>query len=203
MEKIIEQIEIKGIFKRQIIQVFANKILISKKSLTDFYEYEIALDEIDTKKTIKTESNNNLMALGFLLAVVGIIVNSVGATILFAGILVLSLTLITVGIFKRKKTITILSYSNAPIILEFKSSNEKKVRDFTDKLIKHTKEYLIKTHSRIDKDLPFESQLNGIEFLRTKHLISDNDFEKLKNKLLGKDGNSNSVGFEKTTYNTV
>ena len=203
MEKIIEQIEIKGIFKRQIIQVFANKILISKKSLTDFYEYEIALDEIDTKKTIKTESNNNLMALGFLLAVVGIIVNSVGATILFAGILVLSLTLITVGIFKRKKTITILSYSNAPIILEFKSSNEKKVRNFTDKLIKHTKEYLIKIHSRIDKDLPFESQLNGIEFLRTKHLISDNDFEKLKNKLLGKDGNSNSVGFEKTTYNTV
>ncbi|MGY5354750.1 hypothetical protein [Wenyingzhuangia sp. IMCC45467] len=49
--------------------------------------------------------------------------------------------------------------------------------------------------------MPFENQLNGIDFLRTKNLISDSEFEILKNKLLGKNINSGAVGFEKKTHN--
>ena len=192
----MEKIEIKSLFKKQIVTVLSNKILISKKTLTDFLEFEIGLDEIETKKVVKSETNNNLMALGFLFTIIGIIINSVGATIVFAIILLFSLFLFLLGFLLRKNTITILSYSSAPIILEFKKSNEKEVRDFAENLIKKSKEYLIEKFSKIDKDLPFENQLNGIEFLRTKDLITDSEFEKLKNKLLGKSSNSNSVGFE-------
>lgn len=81
----------------------------------------------------------------------------------------------------RRKTITIQSYSSAPIILAFKNKNEKEIRAFSDKIIQISKDYLIKKFSKIDKDLPFEGQLNGIEFLRNKNLISDSEFERLKN----------------------
>ena len=197
MEKVLEEIEVKKLFKKQKIKIFSNKILVSKKSITDFLEFEISLDEIETKKTIKSESNNNLMALGFLLSIIGLIINTVGGTLIFAWILLLSLCLIVLGVFFRKKTITILTYSSAPIVIEFNRTNEIEARNFADKLINYAKEYLIKKYSKIDKDLPFENQLNNLDFLRTKDLISDIEFEKLKNQLLGKKEGSQAVGFEK------
>ncbi|MGY5354751.1 hypothetical protein [Wenyingzhuangia sp. IMCC45467] len=144
IEQIIEKIEIKGIFKKQIIQIMSSKVLISKRTITDFIEYEIDLEDLETKKTIKTESNNNLMALAFLFAVCGVIIQVAGGTMLFSFIMMVSLLIAVIGLFFRKKTITIQSYSTAPIVLVFKKNNERKIREFADKLIQHSKEYLIK-----------------------------------------------------------
>lgn len=80
MEKSLAQIEIKSLFKKQKIKIFGDRIMIFKKSLTNLLEYEIGLDEIEHKKTIKSETNNNLMALGFLASVFGLIFNALGAT---------------------------------------------------------------------------------------------------------------------------
>ena len=42
--------------------------------------------------------------------------------------------------------------------------------------------------------LPIEPQLNGIQFLRNRDIISEEDYESLKNKLLGR-SNKAYIGF--------
>ena len=191
-----DKIEIRNFLNRLEIEISDNKIFISEKSLLKSLEYEIGLDEIDLKKTVKSELNHSLMAIGYISIIFGIIINIGGGTYIFAVLFLIGVLFIISGLIFKKRSVTILSYSSKPLILRFNKINERKVRYFSDKILDKSKEYLIKKFSRIDKDLPAENQLNGIDFLRTKDLISETEFMNLKNKLLGKKENSKPIGFE-------
>jgi hypothetical protein len=189
-------IETRKLFKQQKISIQSNNLAVSKKTAFKYLEYGISFDDIETKKTVTVEINRDLIAGGIFCLIGGAIASSVGSPLTGAIFWGLCLILIFAGLFIRRRTITIINYSNEPIVLDFNKWNEKKIREFADKIIERTKEYLINKYSRIDKDLPFENQLNSLEFLRTRDLICEDKFQELKNELLGKKGDKKSIGFE-------
>ena len=66
--------------------------------------------------------------------------------------------------------------------------------EFANQIINSGNSYLLNKYSKIDKDLPIDSQIYNLEFLRNKEIITEEQFENLKNQLLGRE-NKSSIGF--------
>ncbi len=191
-------LETKGFFKKQRIEILSNRLLVLNKNWFNHLEYEILFDDIETKKTVKRELNRDLIFVGVLVMIFAVLLSSAGGRSEAISIIwIICFLFVGAGLLTKKGTIIINSYSNFPIVLNFKKKNEKKTRDFADSIIEKTKDYLINKYGRIDKDLPIDSQLNSIEHLRIKDLIDEKKFEELKNKLIGKNGDERSIGFDK------
>jgi hypothetical protein len=79
-------------------------------------------------------------------------------------------------------------------IFLFIKNNKEEVIQFADKIINSSNSYFITKYSKIDKALPIDSQMDNLEFLRNKEIISEEQFDNLKNQLLGRDS-KNSIGF--------
>jgi hypothetical protein len=190
------EIELKGFLKNMRISILENEAKITKKTIFKYLEYDIKLESITHSKTIKSELNRDFLFWSLIVFIIGVFCNALGGDIIFAISIGISLVFLIVGLFTQKRTITIDTLNGTPIILNYKSSNEKTVRDFADLLIEKSKDFIIKKYSRVDKDLPIENQLENIDFLRSNDLINDSRFEELKNVILNKKGSNKSIGFE-------
>jgi hypothetical protein len=190
------EIELKGFLKSLRISILENKAKITKKTIFKYLEYDNKLESIIHSKTIKSEINRDLLAVSFFVFIIGVFCNFLGGDIIFVLSFGISFVFLIAGLFTKKRTITIETHTGTPIILNFKSSNEKTVRDFADLLIEKSKDFIIKKYSRVDKDLPIENQLENIDFLRSNDLITDSRFEELKNIILNKKGSDKLIGFE-------
>ncbi|RDJ93906.1 SHOCT domain-containing protein, partial [Lacticaseibacillus rhamnosus] len=66
----------------------------------------------------------------------------------------------------------------------------------SNKIIDASNQFLLTKYGKIDKALPMEGQLNKLEFLRDRDILTDEEFENLKNQLLGRE-NKGSIGFSR------
>ena len=189
-------IEINRLLGSNKLTILKNKIRISQKSVFKYIEYDIPLENIMDGKTIKVEINRDLIFWGLIVFIIGIVFNMADALLTFTILSCISLILISTGLFTRKRTITINTFSETPIILYYRKSNQNTICDFADTILNKSKEYLINKYSKIDKDLPVENQLNNLEFLWSRDLIDDLKYEELKNIILDKDSRSKTIGFE-------
>lgn len=189
-------IEINRLLSSNKLTILKNKIRVSQKSVFKYVEYDILLENIMDGKTIKVEINRDLIFWGLIVFIIGIVFNMADAVLIFVILICISLILIITGLFTRKRTITINTFSETPIILHYRKSNQNTICDFADSILNKSKEYLINKYSKIDKDLPIENQLNNLEFLWSRDLIDDMKYEELKNTILDKDSRSKTIGFE-------
>lgn len=190
-----------SLFSTLNIEITKTGVEIKKKTLYGYEEYQIEFDALTTKKTIKKEINIGLLFLsfGFLIPTIFNLLDALfnsdsgfGTTLFF---LVITLFFLYVSISTRKRIVTLTSfYGQKDLEIPFNNKNELKVREFADLIIEKTKEYLIAKYSKVDKDLPKETQLDNIISLKDRHLITDDEFDRLKNILLDKDPNKN-IGF--------
>jgi len=95
---------------------------------------------------------------------------------------------------KQKKDCHHSDYAGESIILYFNNKNKKEVVDFSESVIDASNNYLLKKYSKIDKALPIAPQVEHLQFLLNRDIISEDHFETLKNQLLGRD-NKSSIGF--------
>jgi len=107
---------------------------------------------------------------------------------------VLSVIVVIVAFLTKLRVITIKSYEGQNIELYFTSRNKDEVLAFADTIISSANTFLLNKFSKIDKDLPIGNQLENLDFLRNKELLSEVEFEQLKDQLLGRD-NKKSIGF--------
>jgi len=191
------EIEIKSFLKRLKISILDKKAKIIRQNIFKYIEYEISLEDIMPNKTIKSELNRDFIFMAFLSFIIGFFLSVFGWDLGFAIFLGLCIVFLLIGLFTKKRTITINTLSDSPIIFMYKKSNENDIRDFADLLIKRSKDYIINKYSKVDKDLPKESQLANIEYLRNNDLIDDPKFEELKNIILDINQNKKTIGFEK------
>ncbi len=99
------------------------------------------------------------------------------------------------GFIGRKKVVTIITYAGKNIELYFTNSNKDEVIDFANQIIQAINEFFLNKFSKIDRGLPIEPQLEQIQFLRNKEIITEQHYETLKNQLLGRE-NAVSIGFK-------
>ncbi len=78
-----------------------------------------------------------------------------------------------------KKEIHLLGGSSQASFLQDRPSRET-VEKFIEELTKKTRRLLIEKYSRIDSDLPEDTQINQLNWLKNKDLISEETYEQLK-----------------------
>jgi hypothetical protein len=103
--------------------------------------------------------------------------------------------LCTVIAFASRKSVVIINlYDGEKIRLYFTRKNKGQVTAFAEEIIQASNKHLLNKYTGIDSALPIEPQLDGIQFLRNRDIISEEDYESLKNKLIGRT-NKSSIGF--------
>jgi hypothetical protein len=189
------EIEIKYFLRRLKISILDNKVIIIRQNIFKYIEYEISLEDIIPNKIIKSELNRDYLFIALLAFICSFFLNVFGWDLGFAILTLVCILSLSIGLFTKRRTITINTHSNSPIVFIYKKSNEDKIREFADLLIKKSKDYIINKYSKVDKDLPKENQLANIEYLRNNDLINDSKFEELKNIILDKNQEKRTTGF--------
>lgn len=184
----------KRYLKRQSFNILESSIKVHKKGAFDEIEYEVPFDSVHHKKTIQTEINNNLLVSGFFFLTFSFLFLLGTAQQLTVIFFSFGLIMVLMSFINRKKTVTIPSYLGESIVLYFNKKNKQEVIDFSQQIIEASNNYLLKKYSKIDRALPIEPQIEHLQFLLNREIITEEQFETLKNQLLGRNSKS-SIGF--------
>ena len=184
----------KRYFTRQHFDLQKNSLKISKKKSFDAIEYEIPFELINNKIRTQTVVNNNLIYTGaffFLFSLLFQIGPNDELTLIF---MIIGLAFIITPFINRKKVITILTLDGNNIELYFNNNNKEDVMAYANEIIQASDNFLLKKYSKVDRLLPIEPQLEGIQYLLQREIISEDTFENFKNQLLGTE-NKSAIGF--------
>ena len=179
---------------RQTLEIKRSSIIVNKKTLFEEQEYEISFEQLDNKKKTEVKTNSSMFFTGILFVAFGAfflsgsIVEMGAICALIAGVLVIG------SFFDKKKTITISTYNGSNLSLYFTNRNREEVNTFVERLFKAANDFLLHKYKKIDRALPIEPQLDNIQFLRNREIISEEEYEVLKNQLYGRDDKS-YIGF--------
>jgi hypothetical protein len=192
----IMHLENRHYLTKQTLLIESNSLKVESRDFMNSAEYEIPLEIIDNKKKIETSINHGLLTIAVMLFVIAIlllagtneelkIAFTFAATIcaLFAFVL-------------KKRTITINVHDGTKIQLHFTNSNRDEVVAFCDAIINASNQLLINKFSKIDPRLPIDPQLENIQYLRNRGIISEENYDMLKDQLYGRP-NKSYIGFGK------
>jgi hypothetical protein len=187
--------ETQGLFNKLKIDIIENKILVYKKSIFNYVEYDVSFENIDTKKKVKKEFNQGIMTIALFGFSFGVIFAMAGNAEILAILFLISGIMFVIGLITQRKYIQINTFTEGTLELKFTNKSEQEVREFADKIINTTNKYLVEKYSKVDKDLPIENQIDNLNFLKNKDLIDDKKFEELKNILIGRKSDEKTIGF--------
>lgn len=179
---------------RQIFEIKKSSLKIDRKNMFDAIEYEIPFDYVNNKIKTQTIINNNLIITGIFFFVFSFLFQLGENDELTAIFLIIAVLLIILPFINRKKVITISTLDGNNIELYFNNKNKQQVTDFANEIISAADNYLLKKYSKVDRALPIEPQLENIQYLLNRDIITEEKFESLKNQLLGTE-NKKSIGF--------
>jgi hypothetical protein len=191
------KLQTRRFLKRQGIEILRSSLKIERKSLLDYVEYEIAFENIHNKKKVQAKTNDNLLVISFSLLVIGLLFfmfnsdTAVSTFLFISGIFFLAIALVS-----RKKTVTIPTYDGNNIELPFNNKNKIEVLEFSNRIIEASNHFLLNKYCKIDKALPIDGQLSKMEFLRDREILTDEEYDNLKNQLLGRE-NKGHLGFSR------
>ena len=192
----MDEIEIttRRFFRKNTVQLLPNRIIVRKSSPFESSEFELSYEQIENKKTIERKVNFGLLALALFCVVIGLLYlfgNSPEFSMVF---FFSSLLFLMIAFATKLELVVIKSYGGRNIELFFNRWNRDKVIAFGDRVIDAANNFLLKKYSRVDKDLPFEHQIQNLMLLRERELLTEEKFLELKNQLLGKD--KSNIGYK-------
>lgn len=187
-------LENKRFFTRQVFVLSERNLQVFKRGLLDTVEFEISLEDIHNKKRIETSTNNNFLFLFFALSLVGILF-MISLSMDFGWLLLsLGIVFLIAALTTRRKVILITTDNNYTIELFYRNRNKDEILDFANAIIAASNNFLYKKYGSVDRSLPIEGQLYNLGFLRDREVITNEEFEQLKDQLLGRNIKS-TVGF--------
>lgn len=181
-------------FTKQVFELKKSTLKVDIRDLFERTEYEISYEHVDFKKKIQVIFNHGLLVASFFAFAIGLLLafapNEEAAFVFF---LVSAVCFISAFILK-KMVVTINTFDGNKIELFFNNRNKDHVVDFADEIIRNSNQYLLRKYGKVDPAFPIEPQLNSIQFLRDREIITDEEFESLKSQLLGRT-NKATIGF--------
>lgn len=177
---------------------------IHVKNLTSSEEVEVPFEEINLQRIIRqTKSDYIIIIVGVFFGLV-FIINLVAkllkeSDLTWGAIFLMFLFTFLSGLISyinKKRQILIPTFSNSFIELFDDRPSQDKVESFVNDLTLRINDYLKRKYGTIDLDLPIDNQLTNIVYLKERDIISENEFETLKNQLLGKRETNHPIGFK-------
>ena len=182
------------LLKKFSISILKTGLHIVKKTPFESSEFDLSFEHIETKKTVETKLTFGLLVLILFFAFVALLFFLNGQTEESSFFFVLTVIVLIIALLTKLRVITIKAYEGQNIELYFTNRNKEEVMAFADTIISSANAFLLNKFSKIDKDLPIGNQLENLDFLRNKELLSEPEYEQLKDQLLGRD-NKKSIGF--------
>ena len=191
------KLQTRRFFKRQEIEILRTSLKIEKKSLLDYEEFEIPFENIHNKKKVQSKTNDNLVVISFVLLVIALLFFVFSSeTDLSTFLFICAIFFLVIAFISRKKTITIPAYDGNKIEIPFNNRNKPDALEFANKIIEASNIFLLNKYCKIDKALPLEGQISKLEFLRDREILTDEEYDNLKNQLLGRE-NRGHLGFSR------
>lgn len=179
------KLEQKQGIKRRTFELIGDKLKMTYRTSSETKEWAVNLDTIGNEILIEKKSRKGSVFLGLFFLAFGIFIL---AAYILSGDNSLSLwAIIAIGVFyigfgaliflsplKNELHIT-GGFSQVTFFLE--SPSREDVEKFANSLIKQSKNIILSRYSKIDPDLPEETMMNQLNWLRTRGLLSEKEYE--------------------------
>lgn len=184
------KLEQKQGLKRRTFELVGETLKMTYKTSSETKEWSVNLDSIGNDILVEKKSRKGSYFLGGFFLAFGLFFLAV---YIAAGNDNLSIwAMITIGVFylglgalifftplKNELHIT-GGFSQITFFLE--SPSRKEVEQFATELMVRSKKIILDRYSKIDTDIPEETMMNQLNWLRNRRLISDNEYEAKKNE---------------------
>lgn len=194
----------KKLFNKKEFEIKEDCLSIKTKNLTTSSEVSIPFEEIDVSNIVRSKSTDNVMliitGIFFFFFVINVFnpENYKDGDDPFGVFVFLFLVTVICGLitYIKTKNISLIPTASGRFIEVINNNPSKSEQEnFLDFLKNEVRTYLKLKLSKIDYDLPKEPQLINFSWLREMKLISEFEYEELKNKLLRRSSNSDNIGF--------
>ena len=178
-----------GWAKREF-ELLKNDLRVKYKDGKGTKEYTVPLEEIGRTKFFNAPSQSaNFISAAFF---IGFAIVTTTGYLLSDGpkediiwIILANAIFLSIGaacIFLRGKEEIHLTGGNTTISFFANSPSRSTVNDFIDKILSRNKEIILKKYAKVDPDLPEETQMNQLYWLKTREFITESEYEGLKNE---------------------
>src|SRR5690606_4577876 len=177
---------------------------VKSRDLTSSQELNISYEEIDISNMIKQKKTDNILLIitvGFAIVLIINLLNhdnykdeGLFGVSIFLFIIRLISGLLT---YARSKNIYLIPTAKNGYLEIFKTKpNKEKTEAFVNELDNRINQYLRSKYGTIDTDMPTEPQLLNLQWLKEREVISADEFENLKSKLIKGTKQEKPVGFK-------
>jgi hypothetical protein len=166
---------------------------ISVKGPLDSEEYQIPLESIGDRKVVGVYASDSAFVSSvfcILFAIMLLVFGSDKGFLLFGFIGFVSLVY---GLATRQGIVTVSVLYGENIKLYFTRVKKTEAVDFADALISKARNFVKMKYSSFDRQMPLEKQFDNLEYLKDRNLVSTDEYNDIKNYLLGNE--KRSIGF--------
>jgi len=176
--------------RRREFELTGNKLHVKTRSMGERNEYSIDIEYIGEEKYYKTYSRVGPRIVGSVFYVI-MVISFIGffqeenltASENF-GALLLGVVLFgglgTLAFLAPMRNELHLVGGSAQVMFLLNSPSKEEMENFINEIIARSHKILIKKYCKIDPDLPEEVQINNLYWLKQRGLISEEDYEDLK-----------------------
>ncbi len=176
--------------RRREFELIGNKLYIKTKSMGERNEYSIDVEYLGHERFLKTHSpvGPRIVGLFFyafmILVIIGAFMDGSWDEGYTYGTLILGI-LVGGGIgslafFAKMRDELHLVGGSAQVMFLLNSPSKKEMDEFVEEIILRSRKVLLEKYSKIDPDLPEETQINNLYWLKERGLISEEKYEDLK-----------------------
>lgn len=178
-----------GWAKREF-ELLKNELRVKYKDGKGTKEYTVPLEEVGRTRFFNapSQSANYISAaffIGFAIVTTAGYLLSDGPKEDLIWIIIGNAIFLSIGaacIFLRGKEEIHLTGSNTTISFFANSPSRSTVNDFIDVILARNKEVILEKYAKVDPDLPEETQMNQLYWLKTREFITESEYERLKNE---------------------
>ena len=182
------------LFHKTTYSFYDHGLSIKSKGLFNSIEYNVPYEDLSDRVIYESKISDGYkvgMAAIIIFLIVSIINKSNDMIVL--GILALLGSLVILY-YTREKTASIILIDKRILTINQKIPNQITVREFISSIETNRKEYLKAKYGKIDRDLPYEPQLQSFNWLKNTNVIDEEEFENLKTTLL-RNSTEKKIGF--------
>ena len=173
--------------KRREFELTGNRLKIIHKSVSEFKQWNVNIEEIGDEIHIDKKTRKGaiivagcLLGFGTLFFVINKYVNDELTLNIFIGLGIMYLFIgLMILISPQKSELNIIGgMRTVSFFLESPSQNE--VETFANNIIQESKKIILDKYSKVDADIPEETMINQLLWLRNRAIITEDEFERKK-----------------------
>ena len=168
-------------------------VFVYSKGLLDSEEYEIPFESIGDRKVVGVYASDSAFVVAVFSMLFSIILVSFDNLQAFAIFGFIGIVSLFYGLITRQGIVTISRIYGGDLKLYFGKSTKEEAIAFAESTISMARAFVKRKYSNFDRQMPLDKQFENLEYLRERDLLSIEEYNQVKDYLLGNE--KRSIGF--------